>query len=106
MNFTSSYVKTIKQVEALLVEKLNIDLGNCFHITMFLHKNNCKKVIGENPTLLRAYESLYLQYFYLEWTNNYLSPESMAIDYDMTEDQVCDLINSGKSVHNKILAAL
>ena len=106
MNFTSSYVKTIKQVEALLVEKLNIDLGNCFHLTMLLDKKNCKKAIGENATLLRAYESLYLQYFYLEWTDNYLSPESMAEDYNMTEDQVCDLINNGRSVHNKILAAL
>lgn len=42
----------------------------------------------------------YLAAFYLEWVNNWLTPEAMAEGYSITKEECLAFITAGRAVHN------
>jgi hypothetical protein len=42
-----------------------------------------------------------LAQFFRDWMNNYLTYEKMASDYQMTPDEVKQMINLGRKYHNE-----
>ena len=54
-----------------------------------------------NPNDLRDF----LQGFFLDWMNNYITTQKMASDYGITQSLCRDLIRNGRRIHEERVEA-
>jgi hypothetical protein len=107
-NLTSEKAQDIKAIELNIKATFNYDEFNTYHIKSIM-LNELKVFNHLNEMVLpnyvkRLYKSfIYPMYFYLEFTNNYLTVEKIANDYGLGLDTTQALILKGRGTINKLI---
>lgn len=106
---TTEEAQDIRTLETNVKFNLNFDDTNCFHIgKIMLNEKRITNHLNNYvcPNYIKAlYNSfIYPMYFYLEYTNNYLTVERIAEHYKIEEDIANVFIETGKNVINELIA--
>jgi hypothetical protein len=107
MIITIEQAEDIRKIESKLKESLNFDQYNSFHISKLLNEKVCNQHLDDcvAPNYCKhLYVSfIYPIYFYLEYTNCYLTVDKIAEHYGYESNDAQNMINEGDKIINQLV---
>ena len=108
VNISKEQAQDIRSLETNVKFNLNYDENNCYHIGKIMLnesriKNHLNNYVMPNRTKFLYNTFIYPMYFYLEYTNNYLTVAAIAEHYEIEKDIASVFIETGKNVINSLI---
>lgn len=106
MIINKDVIKHIRTIESFLIIELKIDVYNSGHSSRILDVNRCTNLL--NTQVLSTYgisvykKYMYPVYFYLEFTNNFVTYEWFSAHMRKSVDVCKKLVESGKQILSSI----
>tara|TARA_R110000744_G_scaffold380568_1_gene503213 strand:- start:1706 stop:2068 length:363 start_codon:yes stop_codon:yes gene_type:complete len=108
VSLSKEQAQDIRSLDVSIKFNLNFDKNNCYHIgKIMLNENRVNNHLYNYVMPKHArhlYDAfIYPMYFYLEYTNNFLTVDRIAEHYEIEADIASVFIETGKNVINSLI---